>query len=223
MSRGFLGAVVIFAALVLGTSPAFAENEQQHIETVKHAFAAMHWGTGPQKLVGSHGIFIVPKDGKIALGSEAEHADMLLNGTHNSNVEGLAFLPNRTLYLSYADEGFVTADDWKNVNADEMLKSISDGTEQSNEERLKNGVSAMHVDGWIQKPTFDAERKSVRWIMNAHDANGKIVNAVALQLGRHGYERFTLVSDGSDPAGDTAILADAVDSSVQLRSGVPLF
>ncbi len=121
-------------------------------------------------------------------------------------------IKHRSLYLSYAGEGFVTADDWKDVNADELLNSLRDGTEQGNEARAKSGISALHVDGWVQKPTFDASRKSVRWITRAHDDRGTVINAVALQLGRHGYERFTLVSDGRDPKGDAAILASSVNA-----------
>jgi uncharacterized membrane-anchored protein len=47
--------------------------------------------------------------------------------------------------------------------------------------------------------------------MRSHDDGGRtVINAVAMQLGRHGYERFTLVSDGKDPRGDAALLASAV-------------
>lgn len=196
--------------IFLLASPILAENAQEHSASMRREFSAMHWTTGTQKLTESHGTFNVPKYSKIVLGYEAKHADMLINGRNSSLVEGIAFTRGRTLYLSYADDGFITTDDWKNVNADELLKNISNVTEQDNENRLKNGMSAMHVDRWIQRPTFDEERKSVRWIFGAHNASGKIVNAVALQLGRHGYERFTLASDGSDSAGDTVLLADAV-------------
>jgi uncharacterized membrane-anchored protein len=43
-----------------------------------------------------------------------------------------------------------------------------------------------------------------------HDAEGPVINAVALRLGRRGYERFTLVSNGADPKGDAAMLASSV-------------
>jgi uncharacterized membrane-anchored protein len=50
----------------------------------------------------------------------------------------------------------------------------------------------------------------VRWIVSLHSAHGRFVNAVALQLGRHGYERFTLVTDGTNPAADRVALANYV-------------
>ena len=88
-------------------------------------------------------------------------------------------------------------------------KPLKEKTEDGNDERIKNGSDAIHIDGWIQKPAFDAVRKSVRWVVGLHGAHGSFVNAVALALGRHGYERFTLASSGTDPQGDAALLAAA--------------
>lgn len=205
-------AVGTAAGLVLMlTAPAFAETPQEHARQAKAEFDKMHWTKGAQKLGESHGTFVVPRGGTMVVGSEATRADELINGSKDPSIEGFAELAHRSLYVSYVGEGHVAADDWKDVNADELLKNIKDGTEQGNEERAKLGLGALHVDGWVQKPTFDASRKSVRWVMRSHDETGRpVINAVALQLGRNGYERFTLVSNGSDPRGDAAILGSAV-------------
>jgi uncharacterized membrane-anchored protein len=198
-----------FAVLV---APALADTRSEHQSIAKQEFAKMHWVAGTQKLAQSHGTFTVPRGGTMVSGAEAVRADNLINGTDDTSTEGFVELKHRSLYLSYTDEGFVTADDWKDVNADELLKNIRDSTDEANEQRTKSGVSALHIDGWVQKPVFDEARKSVRWVTRAHDDHGSLVNAVALQLGRHGYERFTLVSDGSDPKGDAAQLAAAVQA-----------
>jgi len=198
-----------FAVLV---APALAETRSEHQSTAKQQLAKMHWAAGTQKLAQSHGTFAVPRGGTMVSGAEAVRADNLINGTDDTSTEGFAEFNHRSLYLSYSNEGFVTADDWKDVNADDLLKNIREATEQSNEQRAKHGVGALHIDGWVQKPAFDAARKSVRWVTRAHDDRGSLVNAVALQLGRHGYERFTLVSNGSDPKGDAAQLAAAVNA-----------
>jgi uncharacterized membrane-anchored protein len=205
-------AAVTCAVLVCVIGPAaFAETPQEHSRHAAAEFDKMHWKNGTQKLGESHGTFAVPRGGKILIGSEAIRADELINGAKDTSIEGFAAIAHRSLYVSYSDEGYVTADDWNDVKADELLKSIKDGTAQGNAERAKNGLGSLYVDGWVQKPTFDSKRKSVRWVMRSHDEAGRtVINAVALQLGRHGYERFTLVSDGRDPHGDATILANAV-------------
>jgi uncharacterized membrane-anchored protein len=156
-------AAVAFGAFVsVSGLAAFAETPQEHARTAAAEFDKMHWKNGSQKLGESHGTFVVPKGGKILLGSEAIRADELINGAKDASIEGFAALAHRSLYVSYSGEGYVTADDWNDVKADELLKSIKDGTAQGNEERAKSGLGALYVDGWVQKPTFDAKRKSVR-------------------------------------------------------------
>lgn len=205
-----VSAALVAGALAVLDGPALADTRSH--STAKQEVAKMHWARGTQKLAQSHGTFTVPRGGTMVSGAEAVRVDNIINGTRDTSTEGFVELPHRSLYLSYRDEGFVTADDWKDVNADDLLKNIRDSTEQANEQRAKNGISALHIDGWVQKPAFDAARKSVRWVTRAHDDRGSLINAVALQLGRHGYERFTLVSSGSDPTGDAAVLAGAVNA-----------
>jgi uncharacterized membrane-anchored protein len=144
-------------------------------------------------------------------GREAERVDEIVNGT-TSDTEGVVVLKDDMLYLSYDDAGYVTVDDWKDVDSAKLLADMRDRTEESNSERAKNGSSAIHVDDWVQRPTLDRARESVRWVVRLHDDRQKqFVNAVALQLGRRGFERFTLVSRGNDPAGDRALLGAFVN------------
>jgi uncharacterized membrane-anchored protein len=152
-------------------------------------------------------------------GSDAKRADEIVNGENSSDVEGfLDYHDGSVLYLSYDDAGYVTADDWKDVKPDEILQSIKDNTENGNEERVKNGASPLHVDGWVRPPTFDENRKSLSWIIKAHDDQGETLNAVALQLGRHGYERFTYATEASQA--DSALSKlDALVADYQFKPG----
>jgi uncharacterized membrane-anchored protein len=207
-----VAAALVAGAFAVLVAPALADTRSEHQSTAKREVAKMHWARGTQKLAQSHGTFTVPRGGTMVSGAEAVRVDNIINGTSDTSTEGFVEFPHRSLYLSYTGEGFVSADDWKDVNADDLLKNIRDSTDQANEQRTKNGLSAVYIDGWVQKPAFDAARKSVRWVTRAHDDRGSLVNAVALQLGRHGYERFTLVSNGRDPVGDAALLAGAVNA-----------
>jgi uncharacterized membrane-anchored protein len=196
--------VVSVVAVVSATGSAALADAQSDLAK------SIHWKTGTAPLDQSHGKFTVPPHARLATGSDAQKIDEAINGTDSSDEEAVLFTRGRTLYLSYTDSGFVSADDWKDVDASKMLSSMKDSTNTENAERAKRGVAQFYVDGWVQQPTFDAQRKSVRWIVSLHSAHGRFVNAVALQLGRHGYERFTLVTDGTNPAADRVALANYV-------------
>ncbi len=205
----YLAAAVAVVGAVALAGPGAAATGTSHEDKASAEVARMHWSTGTVKLGGSHGTFAVPDGGRIVADADAHRIDEMINGTTASDVDAYATIRHRSLYLQYSDSGYVTADDWKDVDSAKLLQSMTEATAAENEERAKSGVPAMYVDGWVQKPTFDQARKIVGWVVKLHQSSHPFVNAVALELGRHGYERFTLASDGSDPAGDAAILADA--------------
>jgi uncharacterized membrane-anchored protein len=80
-----------------------------------------------------------------------------------------------------------------------MLKGIKDNTEAANADKKAQGITPLHVLGWVKQPAYDSATKTVRWAINAKDEGQSepIVNSVALVLGRHGYEEFTWVVDQS--------------------------
>jgi len=182
-------------------------------DAATQAFAHLRWSTSKTALSESHGSFTPPSDGSIVVGADAAKADELINHTSSSNTEGFVQLKDgSTLYLSYADEGYVKIDDWSDVNADDLLKSMTDGTNAENEERAKNGGKALHVDGWVQQPTLDRQRSSVMWIVKLHEQGGDpFVNATAIALGRHGYEHFTLATNAGNTAATRTLLASLVN------------
>lgn len=168
----------------------------------------MHWTmSGTQSLRGSHGRFTAPAGDQMVTGSEAARFEDIVNGTKGGDSEGVVVLPqDRTLYLDYVDSGHVSVDDWKTLDADALLTNMKQANEDANTERTKNGATLAYYDGWVQRPTYDDTQKSARWVVAGHDQQ-RIINSTAIVLGRQGYERFILVSDGKDPSGDAAILA----------------
>jgi len=198
-TRLLIGTGLALGAIALTTTTARATESQQTQELKK-----LHWAVGQHALADSHGTFTAPQGVKAVTGSEARHADDVINGTSGSDSEAVAMVSTSgdVLYLTFVSSGFVTADDWKEVDAPKMLQDIRDATDGQNEERKKNGQSGLQVDGWVQEPRFDAARHSVVWILKLHEDNGgrPFLNATALALGRDGYERFVLAADADNPA-----------------------
>ena len=102
---------------------------------------------------------------------------------------------NWFVIIRFEDAGFVRDDDAANWNADEMLASIKEGTEASNEKRREMGFEPLTVRGWEEKPHYDQANNKVVWAISADDSQGTSVNYNTLALGRHGYMSMNLVAD----------------------------
>ena len=105
---------------------------------------------------------------------------------------------NAIVYYEKLGDGYVRIDDWDEVDADAMLKSISDNTEADNVKRRSAGISPLHVIGWMERPRLDRTTKTVRWAIEAMDEReGATLNSVALILGRDGFEKLTWIGPKS--------------------------
>ena len=61
--------------------------------------------------------------------------------------------PERTenwfMTARFDPSGYIKDDDAKEWNADDLLKSIQEGTEAGNEERKQRGIPEMEIVGWV--------------------------------------------------------------------------
>ena len=71
--------------------------------------------------------------------------------------------------IRYIKEGYIKDDDAKNWNADDLLKNIKDGVEESNKDRVARGFPEMQVIGWVQPPSYDAATHRLVWSLLAKD------------------------------------------------------
>lgn len=57
-------------------------------------------------------------------------------------------------------------------------------------------MSEIHVIKWLHEPTLDKSTHTVYWTIEARDdaVQGDSVNAVAIRLGRAGFERLTFIT-----------------------------
>jgi len=119
--------------------------------------------------------------------------------------------------IRYTKEGYIKDDDAKDWNADELLKNISEGVEQSNRDRVARGFAELQVVGWIEPPAYDADTHRLVWSLLGKDKGQpddtpRNVNYNTYALGRDGYFSLNLLSDSQRIATDKAaareLLAD---------------
>jgi uncharacterized membrane-anchored protein len=96
------------------------------------------------------------------------------------------------------DVGYVRDDDKDDIDADALLESIREGTEEANRVRAERGISALHVVGWQEAPRYDEATNNLTWaILGRDDDGGDVVNFNVRLLGRRGYVSATLVDDAT--------------------------
>ncbi len=103
------------------------------------------------------------------------------------------------IVAQYVKDGYIKDDEARNWNADELLQSIKDGTEEDNKDRAARGFPEIQVLGWIEKPTYDPDTHRLVWSMlSKHkgdpDSAGRGVNYNTYALGRDGYFSLNLLT-----------------------------
>lgn len=113
-------------------------------------------------------------------------------------------------FFSFDPVGYVK--DNEKLEADDLLKSVSEGTEASNEERKRNGWDAVHVTGWAFKPQYDGGIKSLEWAfrLKGEHSEGESINYNTRLLGRRGVMQVLLVT------GQDRLLSSVEDFKAQL-------
>jgi uncharacterized membrane-anchored protein len=146
---------------------------------------------------------------QVVTGEEARRFRELADGYKVSSVEAEAFDPNTGSEIIYEwfPVGYVTSDDWSNVDPNDMLAQMQRNDTKANEERTKHGVPTLTTTGWRQTPRLNSYSHTVSWIVEGKSSDGsQVTNSVALKLGRYGYEKIIWISDAKNASGRNDLL-----------------
>jgi uncharacterized membrane-anchored protein len=188
-----------FGFLFAFASAAAVQDAQAMDEATAAKVRALPWvHSGSQTLPLSNSTVALQDGYNMVVGESARELMRLVGEPVDPELEADVLDQDfgKEVLFSFFDVGYVTLDDWKDIDPDEMIDSIKEGTEEANETRRKNGSAPIHVRGWLRKPTLDQATNTVYWAISADDGSpGGLVNSVALRLGRSGYEELTWVTD----------------------------
>lgn len=115
--------------------------------------------------------------------------------------------------FSFDQSGYVKDDERDELDGDKILRSISRGTEASNDVRRERGWATLEVEGWVTAPFYDTATNNLTWSLSLKDSEGdRTVNHSVRLLGRGGVMHADLVADH-------AHLATAIPAFNQIVGG----
>lgn len=217
MKRSILACLALLALV----SAAAAKPPQTDDER-SAALQSLKWRDGETlTLPVSQATLQAPESVKQLLGPDAVTLWEALNGLEApTNTEAALYDPaSKTLvFYQKLGDGYVKLDDWNDVDADAMLKSVTENTEAENARRKAAGLAALHVVGWLERPHLDRATNTVRWSFEARDEeSGSLVNSIALVLARDGFEKLVWV--GPKTGSDTPELLKIAQASFAFPVG----
>lgn len=135
--------------------------------------------------------------------AEATALMLAMGNSAGSGFLGLVVPKDESQYwfltVDHTADGYVSDDEAREWNADDLLQSLIDGSVEQNKEREKIGVPALEIIGWIEPPHYDAATHKLIWSLRAKDHGAPAdaaatVNYNTYALGRDGFFELNLVT-----------------------------
>ena len=181
--------VMVMASLCGWPLPALADEPKA---------SGLHWLEGPTEAkLGDQALLKLPT-GYRFLGAQETQQLLKQMGNFPSGSElGLITATGEGeqwfMVVRYIDAGYVKDDEAANWDADALMTSIKDGTEEDNKTRQAQGFSPLIIRGWEEKPHYDKAANKVVWAISAQERETVGVNYNTLALGRQGYLSMNMV------------------------------
>ncbi|MEK3745823.1 DUF2167 domain-containing protein [Brevibacillus sp. FSL K6-0770] len=125
---------------------------------------------------------------------------------------------NWALFIEYEDTGHISDDEQNEIDAEELLQSYKDGTEEANKQRQPE--EQFHVIGWNVKPSYNAATHELEYSMLAETAQKtQFLNYKLQVLTRTGHVSFILVTDVPALAKDKQTLREKILKNFVVKEG----
>lgn len=203
-------ACLVLTVLLLLAVPVSA---QQSSETDKRwsELNKLSWRFGPfQGAIAQRATITIPED-YVFLGPVDTGRFMTLMG-NLPRTDAYTFAPDHLKWFALFDfdeSGYVKDDEA--IDADAILQALKEGNARGNEERKKQGVGALYLEGWFVAPHYDVQTKRLEWATRLRSDSGEImVNYNIRLLGRSGVMNAMLVSVPRSLEKDTAAFKAAL-------------
>lgn len=98
------------------------------------------------------------------------------------------------LFFTFDDVGYVKDEDKDDLDADDLLDSIREGTKAANEVRRDKGWDELDIVGWEHEPSYNAATNNLEWAIRGESKGRPVLNHSIRLLGRKGVMSAELVT-----------------------------
>ncbi|MEX5608615.1 DUF2167 domain-containing protein [Pseudomonas protegens] len=102
--------------------------------------------------------------------------------------------------ISYKNDGHISDDDAAKIDYQDLLKQMQEADEEDNKQRQEQGYGAIHLLGWAEQPSYDAQSHKMYWAreLKAEGAQSHTLNYSIRVLGREGVLELNAVASMDD-------------------------
>lgn len=159
--------------------------------------------TGPATVpLGSIAEIAIPEGFHFIGKDSVERFYELTQNMTNGNEVGVLIAGDWSLYFDYDPIGYVKDDEKDELDADELMETMTANQEAGNRARAERGWSTMRMQGWATRPYYDEATNNLKWAFNISSSDdnfeGVWINESIRLLGRSGVMNVTLVCDTTD-------------------------
>lgn len=126
----------------------------------------------------------------------------LTRNMRSGNEVGVVMGPKYMLYFDYDEIGYVKDEDKDKLDAEKLMKSMTEGQDGANEQRKQRGWDEVKLKGWATAPHYDAKTNNLKWAINLTSSQDQFkeiwINESIRLLGRGGVMNVTLVTDTAE-------------------------
>ena len=100
------------------------------------------------------------------------------------------------VFINWTADGYIRDDDAKDLNPDDILENLTEGTVEGNKDRLARGFPEINLKGWTQRPEYNVVTHRLSWslrVVPKDEPDGGSVNFNTRALGREGYFGLNLI------------------------------
>lgn len=212
MKRSFTPPVLLLACLAVFSTvtaqqpapagaPAQPTKEQQE-EEMKQVLAEVEsfgWtrkGTGK---LGDKAQIFIPQGYRFTEGDGARKLKQFFRNPPSDMELGVLTTEGigHWILFEYEESGYVKDDEKDQIDADALLKSMSEGQAAANERRKEMGMTALLLDGWAVPPRYNTKTNNLEWALRVKSIpdGGVSVNYNTKLLGRKGVMSAKLICD----------------------------
>jgi len=194
----FVGLAAAFSARGWGQEPAQPQTQQQGPK--------INWQVGPTTgKLGDIAEINIPEGYAFA---DKDGAVKILQMTENiPSGRELGVVVSKAgswfMIFEFRDSGYVKDDEGGKLDADAIMKSMKEGTEEANSERAKHGWKPIHITGWERQPFYDPLTHNLTWatLVRGDDPqeHGSVNHSVRI-LGRRGTMDVDLIASPTEYA-----------------------